>query len=128
MKSWSNYWKSSRNPGKQRKYRLNAPLHIKRKMCSSHISRELKQKYSTRSMPVILGDKVKVVRGQFKNRTGKVEKIDLKKNRIIVSGIEIEKKDGSKTKYPINSSNLVITELNLEDKKRNAILERKKKK
>ena len=73
------------------------------------------------------GDKVKVLRGQFKKHTGSVERIDLKKTRVYISGIEITKKEGTKTTYPIDPSNLVITELNLDDKKRQKIIERKAK-
>ena len=51
--------------------------------------------------------------------------IILKKNcRLIISGIDVQKKDGNKTRYPINPSNVMITELKLEDKKRSEILKR----
>ena len=73
------------------------------------------------------GDKVKTVRGQFKKHTGTVEKVDLKKIKVHVSGIEITKKDGSKTTSLIDPSNLVVTELNLDDKMRQKIIERKAK-
>jgi large subunit ribosomal protein L24 len=125
MKTFSSNWKSSRKRRKQRKYRYNAPLHIKRKFVSSHLSKELIQKHNTRNIQIVTGDKVKVLRGQFKGHTGKIEEVDIKKSRIFVSGIEIMKKDGSKTRYPINASNVIITELNLNDKKRNAALNRK---
>ncbi len=65
------------------------------------------------------------MRGQFKKHTGNVERIDLKKTKVYLSGIEITKKDGSKTTYPINPSNLIITELNLDDKMRQKIIDRK---
>ena len=92
---------------------------------SSHLSKELRKKYKTRSLGLRKGDKVKVMRGQFKNHVGAVDRIDLKKTEVYVGGIEITKKDGSKTTHPIDPSNLLITELNLDDKLRQKIIERK---
>jgi len=126
MKAWSKFWKSSTKPGKQRKYRYNAPLHVKRKMVSSHLSKELRKKHNKRAVALVTGDKVKVERGQFKGHSGKIEKIDTKLGRIYVTGIEIQKKDGNKTTFSLDASNVIITELNLEDKNRNKILERVK--
>lgn len=123
---FSKSWKSSSQPRKQRKYRANAPLHIKGKFLAAHLSKELRKLYSRRGIRVRSGDKVKIMSGQFKKKEGKVERVDMKKERAYVSGIEIVKRDGSKTQYPIHPSNLMITELNLEDKKRKEILERKK--
>ena len=111
-------WKSSKQPRKQRKYKANAPLHIRSKMVSSHLSKELAAKHKMRSITLIIGDKVKVMRGNFKGKTGTVEKIDRKKYKATITGIETIKKDGSKTKYPLDPSNLMITELKLDDKKR----------
>ena len=124
---FSTAWNKSKKPGKQRLYRYNAPLHIKRSFVAAHLSKELKQKYNKRSMVLRKGDKVKIVRGQFASKTGSVEEIDLGRERIIISGIEVQKKDGTKTRYPIHASNLIITELVLDDKKRQKIVERKKK-
>ncbi len=124
-KKFSKAWKSSKQVRKQRKYRYNAPLHIKQKFVHVHLSKELKKKYGRRNLGLKKGDKVKVMRGQFKKHTGNVERIDLKKTKVYLSGIEITKKDGSKTTYPITPSNLIITELNLDDKMRQKIIDRK---
>jgi len=117
-REWSLSWISSRQPRKQRKYRVNAPLHIKSKFMKSHLSKELREKYKVRSVKVRRGDIVKILRGNFKGRTGKVVKVSIKKEKIYVEGIERLKKDGNKVKVPIHPSNLMIIELNLEDKKR----------
>jgi len=126
MKTWSKFWISSKQPRKQRKYRYNAPLHVKKKFVGSHLSVELRKKYNKRNVAIIKGDKVKIVRGQFKNHAGKVEKVNIKYSKLIISGIEVSKKDGNKTTYPIDPSNVIITELNLDDKKRSEMLNRKK--
>ena len=119
MKSeWSSSWKSSKQPRKQRKFRHNAPKHIMNKFVSCHLSPELRKKYNTRSITLRKGDKVKIVRGQFRGKTGSVDRINLKKSRIYVTGIETIKKDGSKAFYPINPSNLMITEIKVDDRTR----------
>lgn len=122
---FSSSWVKSKQPRKQRKYRYNAPLHIKQKFVGAHLSKELHKKYSKRSMNVRKGDSVKIMRGQFKNKTGKVEEVNLKKTLTYVSGIEIAKRDGTKARFPIHPSNLMITELNMDDKMRTKILGRK---
>jgi len=126
MKSiFSKSWISSKQPRKQRKYRYNAPEHIKRKFVSVNLSKELREKYAKRNFPLVKGDKVKIMRGQFKGKIGETERIDMKNLKIIIQGIENIKKDGTKVSYPIDPSNLMITDLKLDDKKRKASLERK---
>ena len=126
MKSiFSINWKRSKQPRKQRKYRYNAPLHVKKKFMSSQLSKELKTKYKKKNIPVIKGDTIKVMRGQFKGKMGKITKVDYQKIKVYVEGIELIKKDGNKVPYPIHPSNIMITTLKLEDKKRIESLERK---
>jgi large subunit ribosomal protein L24 len=126
MKSkFSISWKSSKQRRKQRKYRYNSPLHIQHKFLSSHLSKDLMKKYNKRSIPIRKGDKVKILRGQFRGKEGKIEKVFTKKTKVYISGVEAIRIDGTKRHYPIHASNLMIMELNLEDKRRKEILERK---
>lgn len=122
-KKFSTKWKGSIQPRKQRKYRHNAPLHIKGKFINVHLDKELAKKHSIRRIRLRVGDKVKIMRGKFKGKEGKIDMIALKNSKAIITGIEISKKEGSKTKPLIHASNLLIIELNLDDKKR---LKRKK--
>jgi len=126
-KKFSSEWIRSKQPRKQRKYNYNAPLHIKSKLMSAHLSKDLMKKYNRRSIRVRKGDKVTVSRGQFKKKKGNVERVYLKKSKVYISGVEMIKKDGTKVFYPVHPSNLVITELNLDDKKRAAIINKSKK-
>jgi len=119
MKSkFSIKWKASKQPRKQRKYSANAPLHVKGKRMASPLSKELKKKYGMRNIEVRKGDEVKVLRGKFKKKSGKVLVADLKKTRISVDGVERSKKDGTKVSVWFNPSKVMITTLNLDDKKR----------
>ena len=123
--SFSTTWKKSTQPRKQRKYRYNAPLHVKQKIMHVHLSPELRKKYGFRNVQIKKGDKVKVLRGKFAKKEGKVEKVTLKQEKVYVTGIEIIKKEGSKLPVPLIHSNLMIIDLDLSDKKRKAKLENK---
>lgn len=126
-KKFTSTWKKSIQPRKQRKFRCNAPLHLKQKFMHTHLSPELKKKYLTRNVQLKTGDKVKILRGLSRKKEGKVEKINLKKERVFITGIEKIKKEGTKLLVPFHPSNLMITELNLDDKKRKQKLESKMK-
>ena len=122
---FSSAWKGSKKPRKQRKYRAEAPLHTKKKFVHAHLSKDLRKKYGKRSIGLRKGDKVRVMVGRFRKHEGKIENVDLGKTRIFVSGVEITKRDGTKKLLPLQPSNLMITELSLDDKLRQKILERK---
>ena len=131
-KKFSVKWVGSKLPRKQRKYRANAPAHIRHKMMSVNLSKELRKKYGKRNFPLRKGDNIKIMRGEFKGKTGKIENVDFKKFRVSIGGINRTKKDGTKVGIYFNPSNLQIKELNLDDKKRikaiNRRLTEKKKK
>jgi len=128
MKLWSKHWKSSKQPKKQRKYVYNAPLHVRHKLISVHLSKELREKYNKRSFPVRKEDEVEIMKGEFKKKTGKVSRVDLKKIKVYIDGITRKKVDGSEVQVPIHPSNLKIINLNLDDKKRLNALTRSVKK
>ena len=117
-KIFSKHWKSSKQPRKQRKYLAKAPLHIKRRQLSVNLSKELRENQKKRNVELRKGDKVKIMRGKYKGKTGKVNEIKTKRLKIYIDGIQVKKLDGSKTNVPIRPSNLQIIELNKGDKKR----------
>ena len=123
---FSNSWKASKKPSKQRKYVANAPLHLRHKFMSVTLSKDLRKKYGIRNIPARVGDKVKIMRGSFEGRDGKIERVDSRKIKIYVAGIERSKADGSKVLVPIYPSNLMITDASFDDKKRQKIAERSK--
>lgn len=121
---WSRKWVASTQPRKQRKYAANAPLHARRKMASAHLSAELRERYGRRSMVPRKGDEVKVMRGGSRGKSGAVERVDLRMGRVHVEGLKRKKVDGSEIPLPVVASNLQITKLVLDDKRRQAVLER----
>jgi large subunit ribosomal protein L24 len=112
-------------PTKQRKRLYQAPLNERYRRFSASLSSKLKESHGTRSVPVRNGDTVMIMRGDRKGFEGKVTQIDRKKYRIFVEGANREKVDGTSISVPIHPSKVMITRLNLDDKWRKKILERK---
>jgi len=119
--------KPVRKPTKQRKMLFQAPDHIRYKHFAAPLSPELRASRGVRALPVRSGDAVRIMRGDHKGFEGKVTRIDRKKYRIYVEGLTREKVDGTTILVPVHPSKVMITNLNLEDKWRKQILERKRK-
>ena len=117
---------SSAKPSKQRKALYNAPLHLRRKLMTAPLSRELREKYGIRRLPVRKGDVVKIMRGSWKGHEGKVVRVDLRKLRIYIEGVQMKKADQTPVYYSIHPSKVMIVKLDLSDKWRKEIIERKK--
>jgi large subunit ribosomal protein L24 len=115
----------SKKARKQRKFLFTAPLHLRRKMLSAHLSKELREKYKRRSLPLRKGDEVEIMRGEFKGKKGKISRVDLKNYKVYVEGITRKRTTGIEVQVPIHPSNLRIINLNLNDKKRLEAIERK---
>ena len=85
---------------------------------SVNLAKPLRRTQEKRNVIIRKGDKIKVMRGNFKDKEGKVSKVLIKQQKIYVEGLQRTKQDGAKVNVPFKSSNLQIIELNLEDKKR----------
>ncbi len=116
----------SKQPRKQRKARYRAPIHRRRKMMASPLSRELREKhdYYPRRMTVRKGDIVRVTRGEFRGHEGKVLGVGLKKMKITIDGMTYQKADGKSVPKPIDASNVEIVKLDLSDRTRKKVFER----
>ena len=117
----------SKKPRKQRNWLKTAPVHRRQKMVGSTLSKELRQKYGKRAIPVRKGDSVKIMRGEFSGVTAEVTEVSLKEYLIYIDGVTVKKADGTDKPRPVSPSNVMLTELNLEDKERREMLERKAK-
>ncbi len=112
-------------PTKQRKRLYQAPVTERYRRFSAPLASKLKESHGTNSVPVRKGDTVMIMRGDRKGSEGKVTQIDRKNYRIFVEGVNREKVDGTSIFVPIHPSKVMITRLNLDDKWRKKILERK---
>jgi len=113
---------SSRRKG--RKAHQSAPSSIRREIMSAPLSKELRDKYNVRSIPIRKDDEVTVIRGHQAGRDGKVIASYRKKFVIHIERLHREKVSGQTKQIGIHPSNVVITKLKL-DKDRKAILDRK---
>ncbi|KAF9475849.1 ribosomal protein L24, partial [Pholiota conissans] len=91
---------------------------------SSALSKELRSKHNARSLPIRKDDEVRIVRGKYKGREGKVTQVYRKKWVIHVDRVQRDKSNGATSPIGIHPSNVVITTIKL-DTDRRAILERK---
>ena len=102
-----------------------ATYKTKSKQLGSALSKDLHKKYGKRSVRVVEGDSVTILRGEFKGVDGKVAKISTQKSSVAIEGVKKEKTKGDKFDVYIHTSNLVVTSLSTEDKWRIAKLEGK---
>ncbi|KDQ61007.1 hypothetical protein JAAARDRAFT_55733 [Jaapia argillacea MUCL 33604] len=112
---------------KAHKAHFSAPSSVRRKIMSSSLAKDLRTKYNTRSIPIRKDDEVRVVRGKYKGREGKVTQVYRKKWVIHVDRVNRDKSNGASVPIGIHPSNVVITTIKL-DKDRRAILDRKDRK
>jgi len=90
------------------------------------LSSELATSRGIKTLPVRKGDSIRIMRGDHKGFEGKISRVDLKNYRIYVEGLTREKVDGTTIFVPVHPSKVTIRKLNLDDKWRKAIVERKK--
>merc|ERR1712039_627970 len=95
-----------------------------RKIMSAPLSKDLRQKYSVRSVPIRRDDEVMIMRGHFHDREGKVTTVYRKKWRIHVERVTRDKANGQTVPIGIHPSKVTITKLKL-DKDRKTLLDRK---
>jgi large subunit ribosomal protein L24 len=83
---------------------------------SSLLSESLRKKYGKKSVRVVEGDSVKVIRGEFTGVDGKVTKVSSANSGLTIEGVKKEKLKGEKYDVFINTSNIEVTALNTDDK------------
>jgi len=115
-------------PTKMRNKQIYRALNrIVNKQISAPLSKDLRKKYSRRSVRIMVDDTAKVIRGEYKGIGGKVSKISTNNSSIAIEGNKKEKLKGDKIDVYIHSSNVIVTSLNTDDKWRIKILEKKPK-
>merc|ERR1712001_198064 len=112
---------------KQRKRQFTAPAHIRRKLMSAPLSKDLRAKYGVRSMPIRKDDEVQVLRGHYKGQqVGKVVQCYRKKFVVYIERIQREKANGATVYVEIHPSKVSIVKLKM-DKDRKLIIDRRAK-
>jgi len=80
---------------KTRKAHFTAPSSERRKIMSAPLASELKAQYGANAVPIRKNDEVRVTRGKFKDREGKVEQVYRKKWVIYIKNITRDKVNGT---------------------------------
>merc|ERR1712141_817892 len=112
---------------KQRKRHFTAPSHIRRKLMTAPLSKDLKQKYGVRNIPIRKDDEVQVVRGHYKGQqVGKFVQCYRKKFVVYIERIQREKANGATVYVGIHPSKVSIVKLKM-DKDRKLIIDRRAK-
>ncbi|MFB6092202.1 MAG: 50S ribosomal protein L24 [Haloquadratum sp.] len=112
----------TKQPHKQRTRTQNAPLHERHEQVRATLSEDLREEYGQRNVRVNAGDTVEVLRGDYAGTEGEVVEVDLRDTAVFVEDVTVEKADGEEVPRPLEASNLRVTELDLEDDRREARL------
>jgi large subunit ribosomal protein L24 len=91
---------------------------MKSKFLNAPLSSALREKYAKKTIRVITGDTVRVMRGDHVGEEGLVDEVDTKGVKLIVHGVTSTKVDGTEVPRPIDASKVEITKLKLDDKRR----------
>lgn len=110
---------------KQRKRLFNLSLHQKRKTLTVTLSKELRAKFKRRNLAVRKGDRVKITAGGFKGTEGEVMRVDISHGKIYVDKATVKKRDGTETLRAMRPANLMLTDVDIRDKERQSVLQRK---
>ena len=108
----------SKQPRKQRKALYNAPAHARGKHLSATLSKDLRENIGKRSLPLRSGDKVRVLRGDFKGHEGEVLDVDYGSYKVTIEEVTLSKPDGTAVFLPVDPSNLMIIDANTKDDRR----------
>ena len=108
----------SKQPRKQRKALYNAPAHTRGKHLSATLSSNLREKLGKRSLPLKSGDRVRVLRGDFKGHEGEVLDVDYGSYKVTIEEVTLSKPDGTAVFLPVDPSNLIIIDSDTKDDRR----------
>jgi len=114
----------SSSRGKARKAYFTAPSSVRRALLSAPLSKELREQYGIKALPIRKEDQVLVVRGSKKGQEGKISSVYRLKFSVQVDKLTKEKSNGATIPINIHPSKVVITKLHL-DKDRKALIARK---
>ncbi|MGB9758997.1 MAG: 50S ribosomal protein L24 [Thermoproteota archaeon] len=108
----------SKKPSKQRKMLFNLPLHKRKLLVRAHVADSIREKYKIKAITLRKNDEVVIIKGDYKGVKGLITRVDRKKGKIYVEGVTREKADGTVVPIPISPSNVIVTKLDLSDKRR----------
>ena len=106
---------NSKKPKKQRKALNNYKNHERSNLLRTRLAKFLQEEYGIKTLPLRVGDSVRIVKGEFKDFEGEV--IEITDNlRAKIKEAAFEKADGTEWNPSIHISNLIITKFKNEGK------------
>ena len=117
----------SKKPSKERKHQYNMPMHMAAKAVAGHLDEKLAKELGKRSIGVRKGDTVKIMRGEFAKREGKITEVNRKSRKIFIEKMVKKKSNGQERQVPIDASNILVIDLDKTDRKRIAMKKEVKK-
>ena len=100
----------TKQPRKQRKALYHAPMHKRQSRMNVHLSKELRLKHKKRALIAKKGDKIRILRGSFMKREGKIVEADLKSGKLFIEGILRKKQGGKEVLASLEPSNCMLVE------------------
>ena len=79
---------------KNRSAHFNAPSHIRYKLMSANLHKDLRTKHGIRSLPVRKDDEVQIVRGKFRDTKGKITEVYRRRWCLYIEKVTNMKKNG----------------------------------
>ena len=92
---------------------------------SCPLAKDLKEEHKIKSIPVRRGDHIKIMRGYYKTKTGRITHISRHRWSIWSKEISRETYNGKTVGIALHPSNCEITKLNMKFKDRQEIIDRK---
>jgi large subunit ribosomal protein L24 len=115
-------WNKTVKVRKQRKRLWNAPQHRQHKALTCRLDNRLieKYKFAISRIPIRKGDKVRIVRGSYKDPNKEIDVVEVrpKDNTIVLSEVTLSKADSKRVPRVFRPAALIITKLNLGDRRR----------
>ena len=102
--------------------------HKREKLLGASLSENLREQHNRRSIRIVKGYTVRILRGEYAGIEGKVEKVNTVRSTLSIEGVQREKIRGGKVKVQIHASNVQIISLNTDDEYRMKGTRKKKEK
>ena len=105
----------SKQPRKQRKALYKFKNHQRSKLLTVRVADFVREEYGIKTLPLRVGDGVRIIRGEFKDFEGEI--IEITKNlRAKIKEASFDKADGTQFHPAIHISKMVITKFAKEKK------------
>ncbi|MEM1971646.1 MAG: 50S ribosomal protein L24 [Candidatus Anstonellales archaeon] len=92
---------------KVRKMLYNAPIHIRNKFLNVPVDKALVDKFG-KTTRVRIGDVVRIMRGDFAKKEGKVVELNTKRGTVHIEGVVRKNASGKEVYVPIHASKIML--------------------